>query len=183
MAGAEGAEGGEGDHTQPQHEQSPRKEEAGEEPSADTPFLDPRVFKPCPLIMKTVISRDTRLFRFGSGATILRACIISSHTIPHEMMNPHQDLTRCGQLNPSFHPTFACWCHRLPHPKQPLGLPLGQHLYLRALIEGETIMRPYTPTSLDAYDAGYFDLVVKVYFAHTDPRFPLGGKMSQHLEQ
>lgn len=74
-------------------------------------------------------------------------------------------------------------CCRLPHPAQPLGLPLGQHLYLRASIEGETVMRPYTPTSLDAYDAGHFDLVVKVYFAHTDPRFPLGGKMSQHLEQ
>ncbi|KAH8032101.1 hypothetical protein HPB51_023085 [Rhipicephalus microplus] len=29
---------------------------------------------------------------------------------------------------------------------------------------------------------GYFDLVVKVYFRNVHPKFPEGGKMSQHLE-
>ena len=38
--------------------------------------------------------------------------------------------------------------------------------------KGEAIMRAYTPTSSDE-DLGYFDLVVKVYFANEHPSFPL----------
>jgi hypothetical protein len=49
----------------------------------------------------------------------------------------------------------------LGRPDQPLGLPLGGHIYLRALIGGETVMRPYTPTSI-AEQLGSFDLVIKV---------------------
>jgi cytochrome-b5 reductase len=29
---------------------------------------------------------------------------------------------------------------------------------------------------------GHMDLVIKVYFANVHPRYPEGGKMSQHLE-
>lgn len=49
----------------------------------------------------------------------------------------------------------------LAHPNQPLGLPLGGHVYLRAVIDGETVLRPYTPTSVED-QLGSFDLVVKV---------------------
>jgi hypothetical protein len=42
----------------------------------------------------------------------------------------------------------------------------------RAQDKGEAIMRAYTPTSSDE-DLGYFDLVVKVYFANEHPSFPL----------
>ena len=42
-------------------------------------------------------------------------------------------------------------------------------------------MRAYTPTSSDD-ELGHFDLVIKVYWANKHPRFPAGGKMSQHLE-
>ncbi len=42
-------------------------------------------------------------------------------------------------------------------------------------------MRAYTPTSTNS-DKGFFDLLVKVYFKGTDPEFPLGGAMSQHLD-
>ena len=38
--------------------------------------------------------------------------------------------------------------------------------------KGEMVMRAYTPTSCDD-DVGYFDLVVKVYFANNNPAFPL----------
>ena len=38
--------------------------------------------------------------------------------------------------------------------------------------KGEMVMRAYTPTSCDD-DVGYFDLVVKVYFADNNPAFPL----------
>ena len=42
-------------------------------------------------------------------------------------------------------------------------------------------MRAYTPTSGDD-EVGFFDLVIKVYFKNVHPKFPDGGKMSQHLD-
>jgi cytochrome-b5 reductase len=70
----------------------------------------------------------------------------------------------------------------LPSSEHVLGLPIGQHIYLTAHIDGKTIIRPYTPISCDD-DKGYTDLLVKVYFANTHPKYPEGGKMSQHLEK
>ena len=69
----------------------------------------------------------------------------------------------------------------LPTPAHVLGLPIGQHIYLSATVKGALVVRPYTPVTSDD-DKGYFDLVVKVYFANVHPKFPEGGKMSQHLE-
>ena len=48
-------------------------------------------------------------------------------------------------------------------------------------VNDELVMRAYTPTSSDD-ELGHFDLVIKVYWANEHPRFPDGGKMSQHLE-
>ena len=42
-------------------------------------------------------------------------------------------------------------------------------------IDGEMVMRAYTPASSDD-DLGYFDLVVKIYWANEHPRFPAGGE-------
>ncbi|XP_060695681.1 NADH-cytochrome b5 reductase 3-like [Hemiscyllium ocellatum] len=69
----------------------------------------------------------------------------------------------------------------LPSPDHVLGLPVGQHIYLSAKINGELVVRPYTPVSSDD-DKGYVDLVVKIYFKGVHPKFPEGGKMSQYLE-
>ncbi|XP_055333746.1 NADH-cytochrome b5 reductase 3-like [Paramacrobiotus metropolitanus] len=69
----------------------------------------------------------------------------------------------------------------LPSEEHVLGLPIGQHIYLTANIEGKTVIRPYTPISSDD-DKGYTDLLVKVYFKNTHPKYPEGGKMSQELE-
>eukprot|EP00112_Aurelia_sp_Birch-Aquarium-sp1_P025716 Seg8713.1 transcript_id=Seg8713.1/GoldUCD/mRNA.D3Y31 product="NADH-cytochrome b5 reductase 3" protein_id=Seg8713.1/GoldUCD/D3Y31 len=69
----------------------------------------------------------------------------------------------------------------LQTPEHILGLPIGKHIYLSAIINGNLVVRPYTPVSSDD-DIGYFDLVIKVYFAGVHPRYPEGGKMSQHLE-
>jgi len=80
-----------------------------------------------------------------------------------------------------------------------LGLPVGKHIKIFApnaigVKEGEwngrpdaeagkaEIQRPYTPTSSDKQDDGYFDLVIKVYKGGVIDRFPDGGKMSQYLE-
>lgn len=62
----------------------------------------------------------------------------------------------------------------LPSPDARLGLPLGRHMTVRAFVGGAETRRPYTPTSSDA-DAGYFDLLIKVYPA---PH----GTMSRHLD-
>uniref|UniRef100_A0AAX7SI46 NADH-cytochrome b5 reductase n=1 Tax=Astatotilapia calliptera TaxID=8154 RepID=A0AAX7SI46_ASTCA len=69
----------------------------------------------------------------------------------------------------------------LPSPEHVLGLPIGQHIYLSAKIDGKLVVRPYTPVSSDD-DKGFVDLVVKIYFKDINPKFPEGGKMSQYLE-
>mmetsp|Transcript_32947 Transcript_32947/g.33559 ORF Transcript_32947/g.33559 Transcript_32947/m.33559 type:complete len:960 (+) Transcript_32947:91-2970(+) len=66
----------------------------------------------------------------------------------------------------------------LQSPKHVLGLPVGQHMFFSAKVDGKLVMRAYTPTSSD-HDVGYFDLVIKVYSPCT--AFPEGGKMSQYL--
>ncbi|CAD7081343.1 unnamed protein product [Hermetia illucens] len=69
----------------------------------------------------------------------------------------------------------------LPSNKHVLGLPVGQHIHLIATIKDELVIRSYTPVSSDD-NLGYVDLVIKVYFKNTHPKFPDGGKMSQYLE-
>ncbi|XP_048511835.1 NADH-cytochrome b5 reductase 3 isoform X2 [Athalia rosae] len=69
----------------------------------------------------------------------------------------------------------------LASPEHILGLPIGQHIHLSAKVDGEVVIRAYTPVTSDD-DHGYVDLVVKVYFKDVHPKFPAGGKMSQYLE-
>jgi len=69
----------------------------------------------------------------------------------------------CCCCNTHAHPTaptaprFA-----LPTPRHRMGLPVGKHIQLYAEVNGEQVVRPYTPTTLDN-ELGHFDLVVKVY--------------------
>lgn len=69
----------------------------------------------------------------------------------------------------------------LQSPEHILGLPVGKHMYLSANINEKLVIRPYTPVTSDD-EVGYFDLIIKVYFKDVHPKFPEGGKMSQHLE-
>ncbi|XP_014211053.1 NADH-cytochrome b5 reductase 2 isoform X1 [Copidosoma floridanum] len=69
----------------------------------------------------------------------------------------------------------------LPSSEHVLGLPIGQHVHLSANVNGEIVIRAYTPVTSDD-DYGHMDLVVKVYFKNVHPKFPEGGKMSQYLE-
>ena len=59
----------------------------------------------------------------------------------------------------------------LESPEQPLGLPIGQHVFVRlkrkvksgadsAVVEGELVQRAYTPVSRSD-DKGHIDLLVK----------------------
>nr|XP_061812716.1 NADH-cytochrome b5 reductase 2 [Nerophis lumbriciformis] len=69
----------------------------------------------------------------------------------------------------------------LPSSDHILGLPVGQHVYLSAKVNGSLVVRAYTPVSSDNQQ-GYVDLVVKVYYKNSHPSFPEGGKMSQYLD-
>lgn len=68
----------------------------------------------------------------------------------------------------------------LPSENHVLGLPIGQHIFISAIIDSAPVIRSYTPVSSDD-DLGYMDLVIKVYFKDVHPKFPEGGKMSQYL--
>ncbi|XP_043915166.1 NADH-cytochrome b5 reductase 2-like [Protopterus annectens] len=48
----------------------------------------------------------------------------------------------------------------LPSPQHILGLPIGQHIFLSAKVNGNLVIRAYTPVSSDE-DHGFVDLVVK----------------------
>ncbi|KAK2527288.1 hypothetical protein Q9966_010379 [Columba livia] len=56
-----------------------------------------------------------------------------------------------------------------------------QHVYLSAKIDGNLVIRAYTPVSSDE-TKGYVDLIIKVYYKNVNPKFPEGGKMSQYLD-
>jgi len=67
----------------------------------------------------------------------------------------------------------------LQSPDHILGLPTGKHVFVSAKIDGDLVMRRYTPISCD-YDYGCIKFVIKAY--RPCERFPAGGKMSQHLD-
>lgn len=73
--------------------------------------------------------------------------------------------------------TFA-----LQTPQTVLGLPIGQHITLKYTDKnGKDQMRAYTPVTGDE-TLGEVVYVIKVYFANVHPKFPNGGKLSQHLD-
>jgi nitrate reductase (NAD(P)H) len=67
----------------------------------------------------------------------------------------------------------------LPTPQHVLGLPTGKHMFMSAIIHGETVLRRYTPISSN-YDVGCVKFVIKAY--RPCERFPDGGKMSQYVD-
>nr|XP_060622700.1 NADH-cytochrome b5 reductase 2 [Anolis sagrei ordinatus] len=69
----------------------------------------------------------------------------------------------------------------LPSSEHILGLPVGQHVYISSKVAGNLVIRAYTPVSSDEVK-GYVDLIIKVYYKNVHPKFPEGGKMSQHLD-
>jgi cytochrome-b5 reductase len=71
--------------------------------------------------------------------------------------------------------------YAVPNPEHILGLPVGKHIMISTTLEGKLESRAYTPISSDD-EVGYFDLLIKVYFKNTHPKFPEGGKITQYLE-
>jgi nitrate reductase (NAD(P)H) len=69
--------------------------------------------------------------------------------------------------------------YALPTPEHVLGLPTGKHVFISAVVNGETVLRRYTPISSNC-DIGCVKFVIKVY--RPSERFPKGGKMSQYVD-
>ncbi|KAG9092109.1 hypothetical protein FRC07_011727, partial [Ceratobasidium sp. 392] len=65
---------------------------------------------------------------------------------------------------------------------QPLGLLVGQHVFVRLKRKdtGEVVQRAYTPVSRER-DVGHIDLLIKMYLPTDD--YPQGGKMSVGFHQ
>lgn len=73
--------------------------------------------------------------------------------------------------------TFA-----LQTPETLLGLPVGQHITLRFQDkDGKNVQRSYTPVTGNEI-LGEVTFIIKVYKAGVHPKFPNGGKLSQHLD-
>lgn len=81
-------------------------------------------------------------------------------------------VSKITKLSPNvFKYTFA-----LPAPRDVIGLPIGQHVAIKATIEGKTVTRSYTPTS-NNIDTGVLELVIKIY-----PDGALTGKYFANLK-
>ncbi|KRY41759.1 NADH-cytochrome b5 reductase 2 [Trichinella spiralis] len=80
----------------------------------------------------------------------------------------------CENLNKVNHDT-RMFRFSLHSADQVLGLGVGQHVHLSAKINGQLVVRPYTPIS-DINERG------SIYFKDTHPLFPEGGKMTQYLD-
>jgi len=59
-------------------------------------------------------------------------------------------------------PNTAIYRFKLPSPSMRLGLPIGQHVSIKARIGDKDVQRSYTPVSSDD-DLGILDLLVKTY--------------------
>jgi nitrate reductase (NAD(P)H) len=68
----------------------------------------------------------------------------------------------------------------LDRPDQQIGLPIGQHVYVRVKdADGNFVQRAYTPFSGNEL-LGYLDILIKVY--PPSAQYPLGGKMTNLLD-
>ncbi|PWY88640.1 hypothetical protein BO94DRAFT_565508 [Aspergillus sclerotioniger CBS 115572] len=69
-------------------------------------------------------------------------------------------------------PNVFKFVFQLPNPQDVVGLPIGQHVAIRANVNGTMVSRSYTPTS-NNLDKGVLELVIKCY--------PDGMLTGQHL--
>mmetsp|Transcript_4946 Transcript_4946/g.7231 ORF Transcript_4946/g.7231 Transcript_4946/m.7231 type:complete len:300 (-) Transcript_4946:125-1024(-) len=88
------------------------------------------------------------------------------------------ELTKIDQVS---HDTKR-FTFKLATPKTRLGLPIGQHISFRFTgADGKGVQRSYTPITGDE-TLGSVTFMIKIYKAGVHPKFPDGGKMSQHLD-
>ena len=112
-------------------------------------------------IFPPALKSKYRLFRKTAPKKVVRQPVL--HPVEYRKFT----LAKKVKLSPNvFEFVFA-----LADPSDVLGLPTGQHVAIRADIDGKSVVRSYTPTSNDS-DLGRLQLVIKVY---------PGGLLTNHL--
>ncbi|RKP14610.1 hypothetical protein BJ684DRAFT_18988 [Piptocephalis cylindrospora] len=102
----------------------------------------------------------------GAGGVALFVVLVSSliekFRGPRAVLSPKEFRPfRLHEKHSISHNT-ALYRFLLPDVDATLGLPIGQHIAVSAVIDGKTITRSYTPTSSEE-DRGHFDLLIKSY--------------------
>ena len=93
------------------------------------------------------------------------------HPPLHSALQPNKSLRcRLRQVDKVSHDTSR-FRFDLPTPEHSLGLPVAGHILAH---DGANVSRAYTPVTLDRFDKGYFDLLIK--------RYP-GGEFSERFHR
>lgn len=122
----------------------------------------------CATIGGAIGSQLSKLTNIDSGFTKYPPRIKAS---PMKKQDPHLvkgflepknyknlPLVRKDQLSPNVYR----FVFQLPGSQEVIGLPIGQHVAIKAMINGAAVSRSYTPTS-NNLDRGTLELVVKCY--------------------
>ncbi|WFD32917.1 cytochrome-b5 reductase [Malassezia sp. CBS 17886] len=100
---------------------------------------------------------------FFLGGTIPRKAVLSKEEWRHFKLISKTPVSK----------TSAIYRFALPRSSDSLDLPIGQHVFVRAMVNGRHAMRSYTPITVSR-TKGYFDLMVKTYPT---------GTVSRHFDQ
>ncbi|GIK00085.1 hypothetical protein Aspvir_004100 [Aspergillus viridinutans] len=83
------------------------------------------------------------------------------HSIPG-FLNPKDYKTLPLVQKDLLAPNVYRFVFQLPSATDIVGLPVGQHVAIKAVVNGQSVSRSYTPTS-NNLDRGYLELVIKCY--------------------
>ncbi|KAF7155537.1 hypothetical protein CNMCM6106_004683 [Aspergillus hiratsukae] len=83
------------------------------------------------------------------------------HSIPG-FLNPKDYKTLPLVQKDLLAPNVYRFVFQLPSSTDVVGLPVGQHVSIKATVNGQSVSRSYTPTS-NNLDRGYLELVIKCY--------------------
>ena len=97
-----------------------------------------------------------------AGSAVLVGLWYTFHSRSRTVLNPEEWQRYNLMEKKRISGNTALYRFRLPTTNSVLGLPIGQHISLKANIEGKDVQRSYTPTSSDD-DKGFFDLIIKTY--------------------
>ncbi|SCV01583.1 LAMI_0G12376g1_1 [Lachancea mirantina] len=112
-------------------------------------------------------SLDMRTAIVGALVAIIATVIFSKFFLPKTVEKPvliKDEFQEYPLISKTVltHNT-ASYRFGLPKDTDVLGLPIGQHISIRGVVNGKEIVRSYTPTSLDADAVGHFELLIKSY--------------------
>ena len=122
----------------------------------------------CAGISGVFLSKLSKFTQLDSGFSQF-----SPHMKSHPVARPNPHLAK-GFLEPKEYkelplvkkdqlsPNVYRFVFKLPSSRDIIGLPIGQHVAIKATINGQSVTRSYTPTS-NNLDLGRMELVIKCY--------------------